>query len=155
MVARSDHVPGYAVGGLSGGEAKDEFWKVVSLCTSLLPEEKPRYCMGVGFAEDLLVCVALGVDMVRLANNPPFISLTQLHLVQADCVFPTRTGRCRYYLIWTKNSDSPQYDSWGRFNLRWTAQPRTQKVYGRLGCHRCRVSVIRSFFIQPDGYVFP
>ena len=39
---------GYAIGGLSGGESKDVFWRIVSLCTDLLPKDKPRYCMGVG-----------------------------------------------------------------------------------------------------------
>ena len=67
------NVRGYAVGGLSGGESKEEFWKVVHLCTGLLPKDKPRYLMGVGFAVDLVVCVALGIDMF-------------------DCVFPTRTA---------------------------------------------------------------
>ncbi|XP_076032902.1 tRNA-guanine transglycosylase [Oratosquilla oratoria] len=66
--------PGYAVGGLSGGEDKDKFWPTVHLCTDHLPKNKPRYCMGVGFAVDLVVCCALGVDMF-------------------DCVFPTRTAR--------------------------------------------------------------
>jgi queuine tRNA-ribosyltransferase len=66
--------PGYAIGGLSGGEEKDRFWRVVDLCTDYLPVEKPRYSMGVGYAVDLVVCSALGVDMF-------------------DCVFPTRTGR--------------------------------------------------------------
>lgn len=66
-------VRGFAVGGLSGGESKDDFWKTVSVCTDLLPENKPRYLMGVGFAADLVVCVALGIDMF-------------------DCVFPTRTA---------------------------------------------------------------
>ncbi|OMJ28527.1 Queuine tRNA-ribosyltransferase [Smittium culicis] len=65
--------PGYAIGGLSGGEAKDLFWRMVSISTDVLPEAKPRYCMGVGYAEDLVVCSALGVDMY-------------------DCVFPTRTA---------------------------------------------------------------
>lgn len=67
-------LPGYAVGGLSGGEAKDVFWKVVDQCTDLLPNDKPRYCMGVGYPEDLVVCVALGADMF-------------------DCVYPARTAR--------------------------------------------------------------
>lgn len=40
--------PGIAIGGLSGGEDKDSFIKVVDHCTSLLPESKPIYCMGVG-----------------------------------------------------------------------------------------------------------
>ncbi|KAF6002727.1 Queuine tRNA-ribosyltransferase catalytic subunit 1 [Cyanidiococcus yangmingshanensis] len=67
-------LPGYAIGGLAGGEEKDKFWRVVRQCTQLLPREKPRYCMGVGYPEDLLVCVALGVDMF-------------------DCVYPARTAR--------------------------------------------------------------
>lgn len=66
--------PGIAVGGLSGGEAKDEFCKVVSACTDLLPELKPRYVMGIGYPEDIVVAVALGADMF-------------------DCVWPTRTAR--------------------------------------------------------------
>ena len=45
MVARD--TPGIAIGGLSGGEAKEEYCKVVDTCTALLPEKKPRYVMGV------------------------------------------------------------------------------------------------------------
>uniref|UniRef100_A0A1A7WFY7 Queuine tRNA-ribosyltransferase catalytic subunit 1 n=2 Tax=Iconisemion striatum TaxID=60296 RepID=A0A1A7WFY7_9TELE len=67
-------VPGFAIGGLSGGEEKDDFWRMVTLSTDHLPREKPRYLMGVGYAVDLVVCVALGCDMF-------------------DCVFPTRTAR--------------------------------------------------------------
>ncbi|KAF8588662.1 tRNA-guanine transglycosylase [Ramaria rubella] len=74
MIKRKDSVAGYAIGGLSGGEAKDTFWKMIAQCTAALPADRPRYAMGIGFAEDLMVCVALGVDM-------------------ADCVFPTRTAR--------------------------------------------------------------
>lgn len=72
MVARD--TPGIAIGGLSGGEAKAEYCKVVDTCTGLLPEGKPRYVMGVGYPEDLVVSVALGADMF-------------------DCVWPTRTAR--------------------------------------------------------------
>ncbi|GAB7354311.1 hypothetical protein MBLNU459_g4830t1 [Dothideomycetes sp. NU459] len=72
MVARD--TPGIAIGGLSGGEAKSEYCKVVDTCTGLLPEKKPRYVMGVGYPEDLVVSVALGADMF-------------------DCVWPTRTAR--------------------------------------------------------------
>lgn len=74
MIKRRDKVAGYAIGGLSGGEEKDIFWRMIRQCAEKLPADKPRYSMGIGFAEDLLVCVALGVDM-------------------ADCVFPTRTAR--------------------------------------------------------------
>ncbi|KAH7631195.1 queuine tRNA-ribosyltransferase [Sordaria sp. MPI-SDFR-AT-0083] len=72
MVARD--TPGIAIGGLSGGEAKDDFCKVVAACTELLPELKPRYVMGIGYPEDLVVSTALGADMF-------------------DCVWPTRTAR--------------------------------------------------------------
>jgi tRNA-guanine family transglycosylase len=39
-------LPGYAIGGLSGGESKHEFWNTVDLCTDHLPKNKPRYLMG-------------------------------------------------------------------------------------------------------------
>ncbi|MCO5581784.1 hypothetical protein L7F22_035673 [Adiantum nelumboides] len=67
-------LPGYAIGGLAGGEEKDSFWRVVAQCTAGLPEDKPRYVMGVGFPLDIVVCSALGADMY-------------------DCVYPTRTAR--------------------------------------------------------------
>ncbi|KAI0699546.1 Queuine tRNA-ribosyltransferase [Cytidiella melzeri] len=70
MISRKNRVAGYAIGGLSGGEEKGK----IKQCADKLPFDRPRYSMGIGFAEDLLVCVALGVDM-------------------ADCVFPTRTAR--------------------------------------------------------------
>lgn len=72
MVSRD--TPGIAIGGLSGGEAKDSYCKVVATCTALLPQDKPRYVMGVGYPADLLVSIALGADMF-------------------DCVWPTRTAR--------------------------------------------------------------
>ena len=41
-------VPGFAIGGLSGGEEKDQFWRMVTLSTDILLKNKPRYLMGVG-----------------------------------------------------------------------------------------------------------
>ena len=67
-------LPGYAIGGMAGGEDKDDFWKTVKLCCDLLPPDKPRYVMGIGYAEDLMVSALLGADMF-------------------DCVFATRTAR--------------------------------------------------------------
>lgn len=72
MVARD--TPGIAIGGLSGGEVKADYCKVVDTCTSMLPVNKPRYVMGIGYPEDLVVSIALGADMF-------------------DCVWPTRTAR--------------------------------------------------------------
>ncbi|KDO30814.1 queuine tRNA-ribosyltransferase [Saprolegnia parasitica CBS 223.65] len=72
MIERN--LPGYAIGGLAGGEDKTSFWNVVAMSAERLPANKPRYLMGVGYPVDLVVCSALGVDMF-------------------DCVYPTRTGR--------------------------------------------------------------
>jgi len=65
---------GYAIGGLSVGEPKDELYGVTERVAGSLPEDQPRYLMGVGTPEDLVRCVALGVDMF-------------------DCVMPTRNAR--------------------------------------------------------------
>ena len=65
---------GYAIGGLSVGETKDVMNHFVELTAPLLPENKPRYLMGVGTPEDLLDCIKRGIDMF-------------------DCVLPTRNAR--------------------------------------------------------------
>lgn len=65
---------GYAIGGLSVGEPKDEMMKVLEVMQPLLPEDKPRYLMGVGTPADLLEAVKRGIDMF-------------------DCVMPTRNAR--------------------------------------------------------------
>ena len=74
LIERDAQLPGYAIGGLAGGEDKDSFCRVVSQCTAALPANKPRYVMGVGYPLDIVVCSALGADMY-------------------DCVYPTRTAR--------------------------------------------------------------
>lgn len=71
---------GIAIGGLSGGEAKEKFIEMVAVSTDGLPDGKPRYLMGVGFAIDLLLCSAMGCDMF-------------------DCVYPSRTARFGTALI--------------------------------------------------------
>jgi queuine tRNA-ribosyltransferase len=65
---------GFAIGGLSVGEPKDEMLKVLDVVAPEMPEEKPRYLMGVGTPQDLLEAVMRGVDMF-------------------DCVMPTRHAR--------------------------------------------------------------
>ncbi len=67
-------MPGYSIGGLAVGEPKQEMLDLTELSAGLLPPERPRYLMGVGFPEDLIRCVARGVDMF-------------------DCVMPTRNAR--------------------------------------------------------------
>ncbi|MFH1681048.1 MAG: tRNA guanosine(34) transglycosylase Tgt, partial [Candidatus Eisenbacteria bacterium] len=66
--------PGYAAGGLSVGEPKDAFFEAVAFTAPLLPAERPRYLMGVGFPEDILAGIASGFDLF-------------------DCVLPTRMAR--------------------------------------------------------------
>lgn len=66
--------PGHAIGGLSVGETKDEMHGILDLVDQVLPEDKPRYLMGVGTPEDLLNGVARGIDIF-------------------DCVLPTRLAR--------------------------------------------------------------
>lgn len=65
---------GNAIGGLSVGEPEEEMYEMCALCCEHLPEEKPRYLMGVGTPWNILENIALGVDMF-------------------DCVMPTRNGR--------------------------------------------------------------
>lgn len=66
--------PGYALGGLSVGEKNEEMYEVLEFTVPLIPEDKPRYLMGVGTPEDLLEGVQRGIDMF-------------------DCVMPTRIAR--------------------------------------------------------------
>jgi len=65
---------GYALGGLAVGEGQQEMLKVLDYAVDFLPENKPRYLMGVGKPTDIILAVARGVDMF-------------------DCVIPTRSGR--------------------------------------------------------------
>jgi queuine tRNA-ribosyltransferase len=65
---------GYAVGGLAVGESKEEMHAVLDTCVPLLPEQRPRYLMGVGRPLDIVEAVRRGIDMF-------------------DCVLPTRMGR--------------------------------------------------------------
>ena len=66
--------PGYSIGGLSVGESKQAMYDTVEFTTPMLSAEAPRYLMGVGSPEDLVECVARGIDMF-------------------DCVLPTRVAR--------------------------------------------------------------
>jgi len=72
---------GYALGGLSVGESKEDMYRIIDLCTNILPENKPRYLMGVGTPVDLLEGIERGIDMF-------------------DCVMPTRNGRNAMLFTW-------------------------------------------------------
>ena len=79
---------GYAIGGLAVGEGQSAMLDMAEIATSILPEDRPRYLMGVGTPEDLLLSIARGIDMF-------------------DCVMPTRSGRHCQAFTWG-----------GRLNLR-------------------------------------
>ncbi|HAH66126.1 MAG TPA: tRNA guanosine(34) transglycosylase Tgt [Rhizobiales bacterium] len=79
---------GYAVGGLAVGEGQGAMLDMVEATTQVLPEDRPRYLMGVGTPEDLLASITRGIDMF-------------------DCVLPTRSGRHCQAFTWG-----------GRMNLR-------------------------------------
>ncbi|MCX8019827.1 MAG: tRNA guanosine(34) transglycosylase Tgt [Chitinophagaceae bacterium] len=70
----SKNLSGHAIGGLSVGEPEDVMYEICRYCCEHLPENKPRYLMGVGTPWNILECIGLGVDMF-------------------DCVMPTRNGR--------------------------------------------------------------
>lgn len=79
---------GYAIGGLSVGEEKAQMYEIVGMVAPEMPPDHPRYLMGVGTPEDLVECVARGVDMF-------------------DCVMPTRNAR-----------NGQLFTSGGRLNVR-------------------------------------
>lgn len=70
----SKDAPGNAIGGLSVGEPEDVMYDICGWCCEHLPQDKPRYLMGVGTPWNILECISMGVDMF-------------------DCVMPTRNGR--------------------------------------------------------------
>ena len=70
----NQNMQGNAIGGLSVGEPHEDMYEMTDLVCGILPADKPRYLMGVGTPENILECIALGIDMF-------------------DCVMPTRNAR--------------------------------------------------------------
>jgi len=101
--------PGIAIGGLSVGETKDEMHNTLDVVTPLLPENKPRYLMGVGTPEDLIHGVRRGIDIF-------------------DCVLPTRLAR-----------HHAAFSSEGRLNLMNAAFARDEKpIDETCDCYTCQ-----------------
>ena len=100
---------GYAIGGLSVGEPNAQMYETVAATTPHLPEDAPRYLMGVGTPQDLLECIARGVDLF-------------------DCVLPTRTARNG--LLFTRD---------GRINIKnQQFAEDTAPLDAECGCYTCR-----------------
>ncbi|MCS7011404.1 MAG: tRNA guanosine(34) transglycosylase Tgt [Anaerolineales bacterium] len=101
--------PGIAIGGLSVGETKEEMYATLDVVMPLLPEDRPRYLMGVGTPEDLIEGVRRGVDMF-------------------DCVLPTRLARHHAAF-------SPE----GRLNLMNAVYARDERpIDATCDCYTCR-----------------
>lgn len=101
--------PGHAIGGLSVGETKEEMNAMLEVVNAILPEEKPRYLMGVGSPEDLINGIQRGVDIF-------------------DCVLPTRLARHTAAMTRT-----------GRINLMNKINARDPRPIDEdCGCYTCR-----------------
>jgi queuine tRNA-ribosyltransferase len=102
--------PGYAIGGVSVGESKAEMEAAVRWTTPCLPENKPRYLMGVGTPEDMLSAIEHGIDMF-------------------DCVMPTRNAR-----------HGNLFTRYGRVNIKNARFARDKgPIDPECGCPVCRV----------------
>jgi queuine tRNA-ribosyltransferase len=101
--------PGYAIGGLAVGETKEQMHGVLELLDPILPDDKPRYLMGVGTAEDFFETVARGIDIF-------------------DCVLPTRLAR-----------HGAAMTHQGRLNLRnQSLSEDTSPIEEACTCYACR-----------------
>jgi queuine tRNA-ribosyltransferase len=101
--------PGYALGGLGIGEGPEAMYALVAHTLAALPSHAPRYLMGVGTPQDLLECIARGVDMF-------------------DCVLPTRNAR-----------NGTLFTRTGRLNIKGAAYARDMRpVDPACGCYTCR-----------------
>ncbi len=100
---------GYALGGLSVGEEKQQMYGVMEACAPLMPEDLPRYIMGIGAPEDLVEAVWHGYDMF-------------------DCVMPTRNAR-----------NGMLFTSQGRINIKAKVYEEDEgPLDPECGCHVCR-----------------
>ncbi|MDY6268537.1 MAG: tRNA guanosine(34) transglycosylase Tgt [Selenomonadaceae bacterium] len=109
-------LPGYAVGGLSVGEPPELMYEMLEYSTSLLPENKPRYLMGVGTPDHLVEGVARGIDMF-------------------DCVYPTRVARNGMAMTWN-----------GRLVMKNANLEHDHSVIEEgCGCYACRNGYTRAY----------
>ena len=100
---------GFAIGGLSVGEEKDDMYHVIEEVAHLMPEDKPRYLMGVGTPRDIIKAIMEGVDMF-------------------DCVMPTRNARNGQLFTWK-----------GPINIKKRVYAKdTSPIDEKCGCYACR-----------------
>ncbi|HEV7520666.1 MAG TPA: tRNA guanosine(34) transglycosylase Tgt [Candidatus Angelobacter sp.] len=116
--------PGYAIGGLSVGESRAKTMEMIAAVLEILPKDKPRYVMGVGYPEEIVQYAAMGVDMM-------------------DCVLPTRAAR--HGLLFTSE---------GRINIKnaryaQDQNPADPKCRCRV-CMRYTRAYLRHLFVSAE-----
>jgi queuine tRNA-ribosyltransferase len=115
---------GYALGGLSVGEPKSIMWEMVDAIVDMLPPDKPRYFMGLGFPEDIIEGVRKGIDMF-------------------DCIIPTR--HARNGSLFTRN---------GRINIKHAKYVKDDSpIDAECGCYTCRTfsrAYLRHLFVSHE-----
>ena len=89
--------PGYAIGGLAVGEPREVTREMIALCLEMLPRDKPRYVMGVGYPDEIEEYARMGVDMM-------------------DCVLPTRAGR--HGLVFLREDPADRRSAVVRMNIK-------------------------------------
>jgi queuine tRNA-ribosyltransferase len=116
--------PGYAIGGLSVGEPRELTREIIAGTLPLLPKDKPRYVMGVGYPEEIVEYAAMGVDMM-------------------DCVLPTRAAR--HGLLFTSE---------GRVNIKNARHARDQQPLDPkcscMVCSRYTRAYLRHLFVSGE-----
>jgi len=115
---------GYAIGGLSVGESREKTKEMIARTLEVLPRDRPRYVMGVGYPEEIAQYASVGVDMM-------------------DCVLPTRAAR--HGLLFTSE---------GRLNIKNTAfaqdEGRPDPKCGCKVCSRYSRAYLRHLFVTGD-----
>jgi queuine tRNA-ribosyltransferase len=111
-------LPGYAIGGLAVGEAREVTREMIALTLEHLPKDKPRYVMGVGYPDEIEEYARMGVDMM-------------------DCVLPTRAGR--HGLLFVREDPKDRASAVVRLNIKKQDNAEDRRPIDEgCGCMVCR-----------------
>jgi queuine tRNA-ribosyltransferase len=109
---------GFAIGGVAVGEPRKHLYEILKWVVPLLPEDKPRYLMGLGKPEELVAAVNAGMDMF-------------------DCVIPTREGRHGRLFCW-KNKENLKSDFYETINIHNEQfKEDFTPIDGKCSCYTC------------------
>ncbi len=131
---------GYAIGGLSVGEPKEDCYRFTEFTTKFLPEDKPRYFMGGGMPEEIARYVFMGVDMF-------------------DCVLPTRNARHGSLFVWQEDPSSIDFENFEQkfYSLKHITNEAFQFDTGKLDafceCETCQTTTpayLRHLFMTQE-----